>query len=225
MKDKNISSILDLAGGSGKLTRMLIERGYNAFLFDIADNMIDEAHRNGVPKEKSMAGDIFTHDFGRTFDCVVFKSSMHEIPLEKSTLLHTIVYGLLNPGGWFVDWDVHVPTEEDAAWLKKRVNIKDTIAGLDDLIKNRNIYTETFIIESLERTGFKNVFIPYRFFYTVSVVKMSKTYWANDAEKTREFFKATQELIKTAPRNIVVNGIAPMDIEFKIPAVIIVGQK
>mgnify|MGYP001563553682 FL=1 len=225
LEDKNISSVLDLAGGSGKLTRILIERGYDAFLFDIADNMVDKACRNGVPEEKSMVGGIFTYDFGRTFDCVILKSSMHEIPLEKSVLFHTIVYRLLNPGGWFVDWDAHVPMEEDAVWLKGWVNLKGTIAGLSDLVKNRHIYTETLASESMKQVGFKNIAIQYRFFYTVSVAKMSKMYWADDSEKTKKFFEATRELIKTAPNNIVVNEIAPMDIELKIPAVIVVGQK
>lgn len=225
LEGKNISSILDLAGGSGKLTRMLIERGYDAFLFDIADNMVEEACRNGVPVDKSIVGDIFTHDFGRKFDCIILKSSMHEIPLEKSVQLHSVVYNLLNTDGWFVDWDAHVPTEKDAEWFIKWVNLKDAVAGLEDLVKNRHIYPETLISKSMEQVGFKNMAIVYRFFYTLSVSKMSKMYWANDIEKTKEFFKGTQELVKIAPSNILVNEIGPMDIELKIPAVIIVGQK
>lgn len=225
LEGKNIKSVLDLAGGTGKLTRMLLERGYDAFLFDIADNMIEEARLNGVPEEKSMAGDVFANNLEKTFDCVIFKSSMHEIPLEKSAQLHSTVYSLLNPGGYFVDWDVHTPKEEDADFLRRWVNIKDTVAGLEDLVKNRHIYTEVFITKSMEQAGFKNIVIPHRFFYTVSVSKMSKMYWADDAEKTKKFFEETRELAKTAPHNIIMNVVAPVDIELKIPAVIIVGQK
>ncbi|MBI5400715.1 MAG: class I SAM-dependent methyltransferase [Candidatus Yonathbacteria bacterium] len=225
LEDKNVSSVLDLAGGSGKLTRMLLESGYDAFLFDIAENMVKEAQRNGVPKERMIVGDIFTHDFGRKFDCVIFKSAMHEIPLEISEELHFIIHNLLNNDGWFMDWDVHVPTEEDAVWFKKWVNLKDTIAGLDDLVKNRHFYTESLISKSMQQVGFKNTAIVYRFFYTLSVLKMSKMYWADDIEKTQKFFNETRELAKTAPSDIVVNEVAPMDIELKIPAIIIVGQK
>jgi hypothetical protein len=172
-----------------------------------------------------MVGDIFTYDFGRKFDCIIFKSSMHEIPLEKSSQLHSAVYNLLNLDGWFVDWDTHVPTEEGAIWFKKWVNLKDTVAGLSELVKNRHFYTETLISKSMEKVGFKNIAIVYRFFYTLSVSKMSKMYWADDVEKTQKFFEETRELAKTAPRDIIVSEIAPMDIELKIPAVIIVGQK
>lgn len=225
LEGKNIKTVLDLAGGSGKLTRMLIERGYDAFLFDIADNMVDEACRNGVPKEKTMVGDIFTYDIGRKFDCIIFKSAMHEIPLEKSAQLHSVAYNLLNTNGYFVDWDTHLPTEEDAVWFKKWVNLKDMVAGLDDLVKNRHFYSEMFISKSMKQIGFKNIEIPYRFFYKLSVSKMSKMYWADDTEKTKKLLNETRELIKTVPHNIVVNEVAPMDIELKIPAIIIVGQK
>lgn len=225
LEDKNIKSVLDLAGGSGTLTRMLMERGYDVFLFDIADNMIAEARLNGVPEEKSMAGDIFANELGKTFDCIIFKSSMHEIPLEKSAQLHSIIYDLLNPGGWFVDWDVHVPTEKDAIWFKKWVNLKDIVAGLDDLVKNRHIYSEAVVFESLKQVGFINVAITYRFFYTFSISKMCKMYWADNAEKTNKFLEETRELIKTAPSNIIIKEIDPKDIEIKVPAVFVVGQK
>lgn len=226
LQGKNIKTILDLAGGNGKLTKMLIERGYDVFLFDIADNMLTEAHRRGVPEERTMAGDIFSKNIGKKFDCVILKSSMHEIPLEKSSLFHSIIFDLLNPEGWFIDWDVHVPTEKDSNWLIQWVNIKDSIAGLVDLVKNRNIYTEGFIVEQLKQIGFKKVTIAYRFFYTVSVAKMSKVYWSDDIQKTCEFFGKTKELSKTyGSDNISVTEKSQMDFEIKIPAVFIVGQK
>ena len=104
-----------------------------------------------------MVGDIFTKNIGKKFDCVILKSSMHEIPLEKSSELHSIVFNLLNPEGWFIDWDVHMPTEKDSNRLIRWVNIKDNIAGLVDLVKNRNIYTEDFIVEQLKQIGFKKL--------------------------------------------------------------------
>lgn len=225
LEDKKIKTILDLAGGSGKLTKMFLDRGYDVFLFDIADNMIEEARNIGVPLENSMSGDIFINDIGRKFDCVIFKSAMHEIPAEKSEQLHKVIYGLLNEEGWFIDWDVHVPTEEDSMWFKKWVNLKDSVAGLHDLVKNRNFYTENFISESLKSIGFKNVGIAHRFFYTLSTLKMNKMYWDNDEVKSKEFFDNTKELIKTISSNIIANEISPYDIELKVPAIIIVGQK
>ena len=208
------------------LPKCLEREDNDVFLFDIADNMLAEAHRKGVPEEKTMVGDIFTKNIGKKFDCVILKSSMHEIPLEKSSELHSIVFNLLNPEGWFIDWDVHMPTEKDSNWLIRWVNIKDNIAGLVDLVKNRNIYTEDFIVEQLKQIGFKKVTIAYRFFYTVSVAKMSKVYWADNFQKTQEFFEKTQELLKTyGSDNISVTEKPPIDFEIKIPAVFIVGQK
>lgn len=226
LQGKNIKTILDLAGGNGKLTKMLIDRGYDVHLFDIADNMLAEAHRKGVPAEKTMAGDVFSKNIEKKFDCIILKSSMHEIPLEKSSSFHSIVFDLLNPEGWFIDWDVHVPTKKDSNWLIRWVNIKDNIAGLVDLVKNRNIYTENFIVEQLKQTGFKKVTIAYRFFYTVSVAKMSKVYWSDNVQKTHEFFEQTRELLETYESDsISVTKTAPVDFEIKIPAVFIVGQK
>lgn len=225
LKDKNISSVLDLAGGSGKLTRILIERGYDVVLFDVADNMVEEAYESGVPKDRAIVGDIFSYDFGRKFDCIILKSAMHEIPLEKSSDLHSVIYGNLNSGGWFVDWDVHTPTDDDASWLKKWVNLKDTVAGLDDLVTNRHLYSEGFIVRGLEKTGFKNINIVHRFFYTLSISKMSKMYWHDDVTKTKTFFDGTVELLKTLSDRIIAKEISSSDIELKAPAVIIVAQK
>jgi len=94
------------------------------------------------------------------------------------------------------------------------------------LVRNRHIYTENFILEILKSTGFRNITTAHRFFYHVSVAKMSKVYWEDDSEKTQEFSKKTQELLETLEiDNILVDKSSPMDFELRIPAVFIVGQK
>lgn len=225
LKDKNIKSVLDLAGGSGKLASMLLNHYDDVALFDIADNMIEQAIQDGFPKEKTICGDVFTHNFNRKYDAVILKSAMHEISRNKRDEFHSKVFDVLNNDGWFIDWDVHQSDGADALWLTEWVNLKDSIAGLDDLVRNRSFYTEAEIQSSLQKKGFANGSVFHRFFYTLSAKKFEDMYWKGDTVKTKKFIEETERLLKIKPNNIIVQEKSNTNIILKIPALILAAQK
>lgn len=225
LQEKGIKSVLDLAGGSGKLAQRLLKNGMAVTLFDIANNMIERAIANGFPKENTLCDDFFEHHFDKTYDCVILKSAMHEIPKEKMAEFHGKILGLLHSDGWFIDFDVHQPNEESALWLKKLVNTKDTIAGLEDLVRNRAFYTETEIQHSLNERGFAHIQTIHRFFYTISVKKFGDMYWDGESTKGNRFTQAVTDLLVEKPTDIFLQKKNNNDIIIKIPAIIMVAQK
>lgn len=223
-ENKKTTSVLDLGGGSGKLTKLLIERKFEAYLCDIADNMISEAVNNGIPKERTIIADLLDCNIQNKFDAVILKSAMHEFPKEKMDDVHAAIYKIVNDEGVFIDLDVHQPNQECADWLKKWINLKDNVAGLDLLVKNRNFYTEKEIVDSLLQNGFKEASIAHRFNYRPSLNTFCKMYWDNNEEKSKTFFKETRKMLLNRPDEISVIEEGD-DLIVILPAVILTAKK
>lgn len=223
--DKN-KKILDIAGGNGKLA-LLLSNKYKTFLVDRIPGFIQQAIKNGFPEEHSLVSDIlkenFTNKIG-TFDIVVMKSSMHEFSKKLMPQIHRIIFNAINPGGYYIDWDVHTSNIKIASWLKSFINTKDHLAGLENLTRDRWFYTQEEIIESLQKTGFKNVAVFKHFFYTVSVQKFAKAYWNSEKNRTSEFYSYAVEAVKTAPDEIKWN-LENEDVIIQIPATMIIAEK
>lgn len=224
-EQETIASVLDLAGGSGKLASMLLDTYDDVTLFDIADNMIKQAILAGFPETKAIVGDFMTYDFKREFDAVILKSAMHEISRSEMDKFHKKLAGIVENNGWFIDWDVHQKQDGDAQWFAEWVRLKDSMAGLDDLVKNRGFYTEVEIKDSLLLNGFKNIQTIHKFYYTLSARKFEDMYWKRKPEKTIEFIRMTRDLLKSKPDNIILQVADENDIILKVPAVIMVAQK
>lgn len=225
LNDRN-KKVLDIAGGNGKLA-LLLSNKYKTFLVDSVLGFIQQAIKNGLLENRSLVSDIlkenFTNKIG-TFNIVVMKSSMHEFPKKLMPSIHRIIFNAINPGGYYIDWDVHAPNIKTAFWLKSLINVKDRLAGMENLVRDRSFYTEEEIIESLKKTEFKNVEVFKHFFYTVSIQKFAKAYWNSEKNKTSEFYLYAVEAVKTAPDEIKWN-LEKEDVVIQIPAVMIIAEK
>jgi len=229
--DDRTKKVLDFAGGSGKLARRL-SKNYNAYLFDHIEGLVNEAVQQGLSQEKAFVVDVLNEEsvnqfikVAGLFDAIVIKSSTHEFPQSVLDTLYAQAFKMLAPGGIFLDWDVHEPTGASAQWLKKWVNKKDEIAGLKELVTNRNIFIESDVREALARAGFQDVHSAYHFAYHVSVLKMSSVYWGSDEKnKTQQFLFATKELLQTCPEEIGVVE-SDDDVILSVPAVIVSAKK
>ena len=229
LNNNSNKKVLDLAGGSGKLTRMLREK-YDAYLFEHVKNLVEQAIVNGLPREKTFVANILDCDYLETikesgkFDAVIIKSSTHEFPESKIVDVYKQAFSFLNDGGFIMDWDVHEPNYEISSWIKKWVNLKDEIAGLTTLVENRYFYTEEERINKMKEAGFKSPHVVYRFSYNWSVRRLGEVYWNSDEQKTKFFYEETKKLLESVPSEITVE-ISSDDIKLKAPAVIIVAEK
>lgn len=90
--------ILELGCGAGRLTRRLLERGFEVTAVDNSPEML--AH---VPREaRAIEGDLETLDLGRTFDTVLLASTLINVPdaTERAAILaschrHLATHGAL----------------------------------------------------------------------------------------------------------------------------------
>ncbi|HEY9585209.1 MAG: hypothetical protein A3D65_02375 [Candidatus Lloydbacteria bacterium RIFCSPHIGHO2_02_FULL_50_13] len=220
-------TILDLCGGSGSLAVKLTEMGYDVYLLDHAGQLIEKAIQKGLAREKAITADILklkNESLGENFDLVVMKSSSHEFPKDKRKLVDATAFRLIKKGGYFIDWDAYFPTEDLSVWATKWINLKDEIAGLSDLVKNRSLVIESEAIANLKDVGFHDIRVVYRGLYTLSVKKFAEVDWDFDKKKTEEFYKKTIQLLQSAPNDLAYSTTG-VDVEVKFPIIYLSAKK
>ena len=99
-------NILDLGGGTGEYSKMLMELGHNVVLFDFSQVAIDKALEIGV--SEAICGDFNSFDFkNRKFDVVFAKgfSLLNTDSKEDFAKCFAKIKSLLkNPDGFFLYW-------------------------------------------------------------------------------------------------------------------------
>lgn len=206
-------------------------KGFDILLTDLDEKLLNTAHAKGVKHVKRFDLLEEVSSPQAVFDVVVMKSVQHEFQPEKLKVIHKNIYDLLNKDGIFLEWDVHVESEGQASWLKKYINLKDSLAGDIHLVDNRHIYTSQQVIKNLIDTGFREIRIVYRFHYSISNNKFSEVYFRTasgevDENKKEIFYQETMKLIQELPQGIrFTDDEKNHDLIFKIPAVIIKASK
>lgn len=229
-KNENIR-LIEIGGGTGNLALQLQEKDFYILLTDLDEGLLSVAREKGVRNTQEL--DILDENKPpeTIFDVAIMKSVQHEFPLEKLTIIHKNIYSILDKEGVFFEWDAHVENNEQSAWLKEYINLKDSLAGDSHLVENRHIYTSQEIIQSLKDVGFKEVSIVNNFSYTISNNKFSEIYFKTsageiDEDKRKAFYEATKDLVQKMPKGITFeNDQQKQDFIFKIPAVLVKALK
>ena len=104
---KNKLNVLDLGAGTGIFTSFLLQKYPDAkvTLIDMADEMLEVARQRfkGNGNIKYITADYSRYEFPGTFDVVISAMSIHHLTDAAKRRLFAKMYGLLNPGGIFVN--------------------------------------------------------------------------------------------------------------------------
>jgi ubiquinone/menaquinone biosynthesis C-methylase UbiE len=111
-----------------------------------------------VPEDHLIQGDIAATSFpDNTFDKIVVKMGMHEMPFEKQKIAFQECYRVLKLGGMLIIWDLALPNDETQKLFQDIIREKDRLCGFDALVKNRYFQKYSELVELFDQAGFKNV--------------------------------------------------------------------
>ncbi len=102
--------VLDLGGGTGLLSGMILDRWPRARveLLDLAPGMLERARTRFAGRERQVRvrrADYLRDPLGGPYDAVVSALSIHHLPDAGKRALFRRAFAALRPGGWFVDAD------------------------------------------------------------------------------------------------------------------------
>jgi ubiquinone/menaquinone biosynthesis C-methylase UbiE len=159
--------ILDAFCGYGAVGKLCLEKepSIDLWLNDESIVQIKRAEENlvGLSKTHFILGHFPNVDFdGSSFDKVVIKMGVHEVPKVDQSMVAKKVFEILNPHGKFVVWDIMLKKEFQKMW-QDIIRKKDALAGFDMLVKERYFFREDEFLDNMKKAGFTKV----RDFHTV----------------------------------------------------------
>lgn len=169
--------VLDIGAGTGLLTSFLFQKypGARVTLIDMAEEMLNVARERfkGNRNIKYISADYSGYNFSETFDVIMSAMSIHHLSNPGKRKLFSKIYGLLNPGGIFVNAEqVLGETPELEALYKKRwealireegVPEKQILLWRERLKLDREATPEDQV-KWLKKAGFSIAGCPYKFF-------------------------------------------------------------
>jgi|GEM_PF-1438083 len=176
-------TMLDGMGGYGDVTaHILAEAKKQGIAPDIyiVDESINQLKRGmssktlpeDFPQDHLVVGDIRETPFpDSTFDTVVIKMCIHEVPLAEQTKMLKEVYRVLKPGGKFVTWELAFSNKEAQKTFQDVIRKKDEIAGFTQMVAKRWFPMEAEILQAFDNAGFVNVSSPHTLEPTVNLRK------------------------------------------------------
>ncbi len=76
-----------------------------------------------------------------SFDTVVTKMVLHELPAEDQVKMISEIYRILKPGGKFILWQT-ILDDSTVEFYRNMFRKKDSLAGYESLVENRNFITQ-----------------------------------------------------------------------------------
>ena len=149
---KNNSSIIDLGGGTGKLTDYLNQKGYDAICYDFSENMMNIAKKE-YPNISYILDDIINiknHFKEKTIDGIIAMYSLFHIPKEEIKQLFKDINDMLKEDGIFC-FSFQLGNGElfaDEPYLKE--NGKNVLY--------MNYFTKEQIYNLLDESGFMSIY-------------------------------------------------------------------
>jgi len=163
-------SILDIGAGYGAATREMIIRNedvpINYFLLEKSKVQLERAK---IELSKYTSDDFFNKHIGflegsvqdynfdpNTFDKVVAKSFIHEIPKHEKVDSFKRIFDMLKKQGRFIIWN-YVLDDINCEFVRSMIRKKDELAGYEELVRDRHFPTEKEIIDTLVSAGFHSI--------------------------------------------------------------------
>ncbi len=210
--------IIELMGGDGNLTSRLMRYCTLHQIFPQEVKMLEysrvQSEFAAMELAESIAeviwGDVLTmHSLDsnvrvpeKNYDRVFIKSSNHEIPLSKQPTLYKNAFELLRPGGTFINLGMLFENNEERDELGAIGRAKDSLAGMNDAVKNRHWLTREELYGFLSSAGFVDIRSSAEFDYSIASRIVSHNYF--EGKKRDQFdleFQAAQVRARTMRRN------------------------
>lgn len=145
MEIQDGSRVLDLMCGYGAVSAHILNRAKNAginielSMCDLhkvqLDRIPDNVRAAAVDVTVGDARNLPYHD--ATFDAVVIKMGLHEVPHIDQPLVFQEVFRVLRPGGRFVIWEVMPDTGEQQDAFTEQMQKKNELAGYESIVVDR----------------------------------------------------------------------------------------
>lgn len=105
----NAPRVLDIGSGTGLFAAFLLEKYPDArlTLIDLAEGMLAVARErfSENPNVEYIAADYTAHAFAESYDIIISALSIHHLAAKEKEALYQKCFGLLKPGGVFVNAD------------------------------------------------------------------------------------------------------------------------
>jgi len=96
-------NILDIGCGTGlPITKYFSERNFSIIGIDTSDKMLEIAKSNEIKNAQFLLCDFYNFDLNERFDGIIAWDSLFHFPKQYQKDIYHKVYGLLNPGGFFL---------------------------------------------------------------------------------------------------------------------------
>lgn len=124
--------VLDFGCGTGLLTEQLVRHGATVVALDLSPQMVERLIAKGLPRVTAVAGSLEDHVLG-PFSLVTCSSVCAFVDDYPGTV-HALV-SMLDPGGYFVQWDWELDPDAEEAYGLSRDGIARALtgAGLQDV--------------------------------------------------------------------------------------------
>ncbi len=210
---QNGQNILDAGCGYGAVTREILKRAKNKKL----NCFLADANHTQLMRAKEELGSIDGHKSEtkffidnlvdtkfeeNTFDTIIAKMVIHEIPLEKQKQAIENAYRILKPNGKLIIWDMALDNDTQL-FIQEVIRMKDKLAGFKTLEKNRYFLRFDEIKTLLSSAGFKKAKKEYQIVSPVITHKRLEQEFGNSKAKLNKWHKFIREKAKETKPTIL----------------------
>ena len=210
---QNGQNILDAGCGYGAVTREILKRAKNKKL----NCFLADANHTQLMRAKEELGSIDGHKSEtkffidnlvdtkfeeNTFDTIIAKMVIHEIPLEKQQQAIENAYRILKPNGKLIIWDMALDNDTQL-FIQEVIRMKDKLAGFKTLEKNRYFLRFDEIKTVLSSAGFKKAKKEYQIVSPVITHKRLEQEFGNSKVKLNKWHKFIREKAKETTPTIL----------------------
>jgi ubiquinone/menaquinone biosynthesis C-methylase UbiE len=238
---KTGSKLLDIGGGYGSVLLNILENNpqlsFNYHLLENSLLQINKAKKyldNYVTNHGSKvkinyinqdASEINLPD--NTYDVVVCKMFIHEIPQHKKERIFKKIYSLLKHGGDVIFWNPNL-NENDFDFYVSTIRKKDKLAKFNTLAENRCFLLNSELIEYLENVGFSDIKKLFDFDYNLHTSLRLKSEFHDKIELLNEwndYILKCADLLPYDLRNTLIIDVSNHNVHIRFKRAVFKANK
>lgn len=127
---------------------------------DLRTSLVDHPNLNIFPSNLLLNGKLLPYE-DNSMDVIVVKMGLHETSLESQGRIIEDIYRCLKPVGRVIIWEVFVPrdasTNKDVIGYNQIIKLKDELAGVSHVTKNRYFASQDEFIKMMKEVEFGEI--------------------------------------------------------------------